>query len=962
MDLNIKIGSAEPEGAALHIQSGGQASDLSPHGEFKSGFKKMLDKKKDTGEDEFVNENGPVDEKNHNSRSSRRHSSQQPQTPRTIANNEAATDREPSSTGFGEEYEYGRDEASFDSFLSAPALDKRTPTPLPAGYNRQNATSDHQHSLDSSIDPPFNQDLTASNFANSQASIENGLGQKPVALPADPLFISEPQSKTSPTGNHSPSPYATSTDQSKGATASNIKANTVSTQIQGATGIQQVAGNTIDPTANNLELFSSNISDQLPADALQLPDLQPRLYQTSSTVTTIPNQQAVAILADPAPPARQMNTPQTEQAKKQDFAPLPIRTDIPGQITAEAPLNKQVPFSQQVRSIEQPGVPMQPTTAHHTVAGHTASASSKGQSHKSSQRPAPLISNDALEAGFVAVRSQPAILSPVAATTAQAVSEETLDPQSQPNVTPTNILKPPSQLAGRSTSHSAIMTKHAYEAASGVPVAQNPSRPQTSKPSTSVASKSVDGAPVNESIKQGPSHSHQPSLESYSNTRQHAVPTTPTTSITPAAATTPTTPTTSITPATPATPATPTTPAAPTTPITPATPQPIRDVRQEKVITPQPAPISNQTAHPTSPQTFPASPTSARERVKGSHRLEAQALTQDQETSHHFLKRQHGSFTDRGVIGKETPAKPTQSPFAIESNARRREDGLRHDVRAAVDLRTPHSDIKAHQNPSREFGQDVHVNPQQTARDELPRAASSLADTTRAATPQSKPGFGSQDVGLPSTPTYNQPPISDTRDTRGLASVERTRALGLDDRTNLRDKRRTEHDNREKELQPQNMPWAQTVMNIDVAAMDSVKAVNSQDLVDLVKQLVAQITQMSQGGRSETVITLQHPPIFEGTQILLSEFDTAKGEFSLSFHNLSPQAATLILERTNQRLLQQSFEQLGLTMHFYQASQAPIQETFFTGGGQSDNFGNRDREGGHDDGADSRDRRREDQH
>ena len=120
---------------------------------------------------------------------------------------------------------------------------------------------------------------------------------------------------------------------------------------------------------------------------------------------------------------------------------------------------------------------------------------------------------------------------------------------------------------------------------------------------------------------------------------------------------------------------------------------------------------------------------------------------------------------------------------------------------------------------------------------------------------------------------------------------------------------------------------------------------NAQTMADLVTSMVQQISQVSFSDRTETLVTLVHPPVFEGAQVIIREFNQAKGEFSVSFHDLSPQASALLLERTNQRLLQDGFERRGLTIHILQVSQAPITETYFTSGDQRGSFRENDREG-----------------
>jgi len=136
-------------------------------------------------------------------------------------------------------------------------------------------------------------------------------------------------------------------------------------------------------------------------------------------------------------------------------------------------------------------------------------------------------------------------------------------------------------------------------------------------------------------------------------------------------------------------------------------------------------------------------------------------------------------------------------------------------------------------------------------------------------------------------------------------------------------------------------PLVQNFQNVE----SSTRVSQPQAMAELVTEMVQHISQVSFADRTETLVTLAHPPMFEGAQVLIREFNQAKGEFSVSFHGLTPEASALLLERANQRLLQDGFERRGLTVHVLQVSQAPVAETYFTSGGQSDTFREKDREG-----------------
>jgi len=87
---------------------------------------------------------------------------------------------------------------------------------------------------------------------------------------------------------------------------------------------------------------------------------------------------------------------------------------------------------------------------------------------------------------------------------------------------------------------------------------------------------------------------------------------------------------------------------------------------------------------------------------------------------------------------------------------------------------------------------------------------------------------------------------------------------------------------------------------------------NVQAIID---QLVEKVVEMKDAGRTDTVITLKNPPLFAGASIVVTAFDSAKGEFNLSFENLTQQAKSLLDLQSNRDSLIQALDQKGYGVH-----------------------------------------------
>ncbi|MBA3816170.1 MAG: hypothetical protein H0X29_06555 [Parachlamydiaceae bacterium] len=89
-------------------------------------------------------------------------------------------------------------------------------------------------------------------------------------------------------------------------------------------------------------------------------------------------------------------------------------------------------------------------------------------------------------------------------------------------------------------------------------------------------------------------------------------------------------------------------------------------------------------------------------------------------------------------------------------------------------------------------------------------------------------------------------------------------------------------------------------------------AMNIQDIID---QLVEKVVQMETSGSTDTVVTLKSPPILAGADLVVTGFDSAKGEFNITFQKLTQAAKDMLDMKANQQSLLLALEQKGYAVH-----------------------------------------------
>ena len=107
-----------------------------------------------------------------------------------------------------------------------------------------------------------------------------------------------------------------------------------------------------------------------------------------------------------------------------------------------------------------------------------------------------------------------------------------------------------------------------------------------------------------------------------------------------------------------------------------------------------------------------------------------------------------------------------------------------------------------------------------------------------------------------------------------------------------------------------NTPPVQSInINTEKPALPSI------DLQEIIDQLVDKVVQMETDGRTDTVITLKQPPILAGADLVVTSFDSAKGEFNITFQKLTQAGQEMLDMHANQQSLLLALEKKGYAVH-----------------------------------------------
>lgn len=119
-------------------------------------------------------------------------------------------------------------------------------------------------------------------------------------------------------------------------------------------------------------------------------------------------------------------------------------------------------------------------------------------------------------------------------------------------------------------------------------------------------------------------------------------------------------------------------------------------------------------------------------------------------------------------------------------------------------------------------------------------------------------------------------------------------------------------------------------IHANVGKVEVVTGINS-DLQHLVEKIMDKMVVMQTSGQTDTFISLGKDPqagIFQGANIILSEFNTANGELNIRFENLTNAAHQLLVLQENQDSLRLALEQKGFVAHIITATTQTETPTF----------------------------------
>ena len=91
-------------------------------------------------------------------------------------------------------------------------------------------------------------------------------------------------------------------------------------------------------------------------------------------------------------------------------------------------------------------------------------------------------------------------------------------------------------------------------------------------------------------------------------------------------------------------------------------------------------------------------------------------------------------------------------------------------------------------------------------------------------------------------------------------------------------------------------------------------------LSELVEHIVKTMYTVETKGQTDTVITLQYPPLLKDAQVVISAFDSARGQFNIRFENLTSQAQQVLSLEANKKSLIEALHDKGYGVQIFTAT------------------------------------------
>lgn len=90
----------------------------------------------------------------------------------------------------------------------------------------------------------------------------------------------------------------------------------------------------------------------------------------------------------------------------------------------------------------------------------------------------------------------------------------------------------------------------------------------------------------------------------------------------------------------------------------------------------------------------------------------------------------------------------------------------------------------------------------------------------------------------------------------------------------------------------------------------------------IVDQIVNKIYVVKEDGRSDTTIVLKNPPLFEGVKITLSSYESARGQYNITFENLTQMAKNVLDFQANRDALKIALDDVGVVVQMFTTTTA----------------------------------------
>lgn len=102
-------------------------------------------------------------------------------------------------------------------------------------------------------------------------------------------------------------------------------------------------------------------------------------------------------------------------------------------------------------------------------------------------------------------------------------------------------------------------------------------------------------------------------------------------------------------------------------------------------------------------------------------------------------------------------------------------------------------------------------------------------------------------------------------------------------------------------------------------------------LHEIVQKIIKELHAIELKGKTDTIVTLTHPPMLKDANLVLTSFNSARGEFNIAFENLTQQAKTFLDSNHHLEILKMNLEQKGYIAHIITTTTLIENRPFYPG-------------------------------